>query len=151
MKKIHNDNSCGDEIFASCMCFSTFWKKCKNAFLLLLFLKQALWTWKYVQKKLVIGPDFHQKFYQNRVISQKYTMLQKVYIFNSTSRYLFIWDTYVPHDNLFLKSTPDSDSKILKIDSRLPDFDSSHSVDSDSRLDSWIVEIFQESGVGVDS
>ena len=87
MKKIHNANSCGDEIFASCMCFSTFWKKCKNAFLLLLFLKQALWTWKYVQKKLVIGPDFHQKFYQNRVISQKYTMLQKVYIFNSTSRY----------------------------------------------------------------
>ena len=97
MKEIHNANSCGDEIFASCMCFSTFWKKCKNAFLLLLFLKQALWTWKYVQKKLVIGPDFHQKFYQNRVISQKYTMLQKVYIFNSTSRYSTISKVTVWH------------------------------------------------------
>ena len=30
-----------------------------------------------MQKKLVIGADFHQKFHQNQVISQKYTILQK--------------------------------------------------------------------------
>ena len=88
MKKIHNANSWEDEFFASCMCFLTFSKKWKNAFLLLTFLKQVLWTWKYVQKKLVIGPDLHQKFHQNRVISQKYTILQKGFIFYSTSRYL---------------------------------------------------------------
>ena len=36
---------------------------------------------KICAKKLVIGADFHQKFHQNRVISQKHTILQKVVIF----------------------------------------------------------------------
>ena len=87
MKKIHNADSWEDEFFASCMCFLTFLKTWKNAFLLLTFLKQVLWTWKYVQKKLVIGPDLHQKFHRNWVISWKYTILQKVFISISTSRY----------------------------------------------------------------
>ena len=41
------------------------------------------------KKKLVIGPDFHQKFHQNQVISQKYTILQKGFIFFFTSQYIF--------------------------------------------------------------
>ena len=81
MKKIHNANSWEDEFLASCMCFLTFLKKWKSAFLLLNFLKQVLWTWKYVQKKLVIGPDFHQNFYPNRVISQKYMSFLNPLIF----------------------------------------------------------------------
>ena len=44
------------------------------------------------KKKLVIGPDFHQKFYQNRVISQKYDDILK-----STH---FFFDLTL-HENMF--------------------------------------------------
>ena len=45
------------------------------------FLKTGPMDLKTCAKKVVIGPDLHQKFYQNRVISQKYTILQKGIIF----------------------------------------------------------------------
>ena len=67
--------------------FFDVFEKVKKCIFALNFLKTSPMDLKiYAKKKLVIGPDFHQKFHQNRVISQKYTILQKVFIFYSTSR-----------------------------------------------------------------
>ena len=71
MKKIHNANVWEDEFFLSWVCFLTFLKKWKNTFLLVTFVKWLLWIWKCVGKKLVIGPNLHQKYYRNRIIFRK--------------------------------------------------------------------------------
>ena len=61
--------------------FNVFEKNKKNTFLLVTFGKRVLWSWKHVQKKLVIGPDIHQKYYRNRMIFQKYTTFSNSLIF----------------------------------------------------------------------
>ena len=91
MKKIHNANVWEDEFLTSCMCFLAFLKKWKNTFLFVTFRKRVLWSWKYVQKKLVIGPDLHHKSYQNRSIFQKYTTFWNWLIFISTPRYSVVF------------------------------------------------------------
>ena len=83
MKKIHNANSWEDGFFASCMCFFDVFEKVKKCIFALNFLKTGPTDFKMCAKKLAIGPDLHQKFHQNQVISQKYTILQKGFIFFS--------------------------------------------------------------------
>ena len=85
-EKIHKANVWEDEFLTSCMCFLAFLKKWKNTFLLVTFWKRVLWSWKHAQKKVVIGPDLHQKYYQNWLFFRKYTTFLDWFIFFSTPR-----------------------------------------------------------------
>ena len=69
--------------------FFTIFEKVKKHIFVRNFFKMGPMDLKICAKKLVIGPDLHQKYYRSRIIFRKYMTFQKRIMFCFPPLYMF--------------------------------------------------------------